>query len=60
MHIEIQLFQVTRNKGFMGKFYEETAQRIFDYGIKALSTIGVLGDLSGASSDGLAHEHPMN
>jgi len=30
MHIEIQLFHVTRNKGFRGKFDEETAQRIFD------------------------------
>ena len=45
---------VTRNKGFIREFDEETAQRIFDYGIKALSPIGVLGDPSGASSDGLA------
>jgi len=44
----------------MGKFYEEKAQRIFDYSIRVLSPRGVLGDPSGASSDGLAHEHPMN
>ena len=38
-------------RGFMGEFDEETAQRIFDHGIGALSPIGVLGDPSGASGE---------
>lgn len=38
-------------KGFMGEFDEETAQRIFEHGIGALSPIGVLGDPSGASGE---------
>ncbi len=37
--------------GYMGEFDEETAQRIFDHGIGALSPIGVLGDPGGASGE---------
>jgi len=38
-------------RGYMGEFDEETAQRIFDHGIGALSPKGVLGDPSGASGE---------
>ena len=38
-------------RGYMGEFDEETAQRIFEHGIGALSPIGVLGDPSGASGE---------
>jgi creatinine amidohydrolase len=38
-------------RGFMGTFDDETAKRIFDHGIGALSPIGVLGDPADASSE---------
>jgi creatinine amidohydrolase len=38
-------------RGYMGGFDEETAQRIFDHGIGALSPNGVLGDPTEASSE---------
>lgn len=38
-------------RGYIGGFDEETAQRIFDHGIGALSPNGVLGDPTGASSE---------
>jgi creatinine amidohydrolase/Fe(II)-dependent formamide hydrolase-like protein len=47
----ISASHVTRNKGFIREFDEETTQRILDHDIKARSPTGVLGDPSGASSE---------
>jgi len=42
---------VSKSRGYVGKFDEEVAMRIFQEGIGALSPIGVLGDARGASAE---------
>jgi creatinine amidohydrolase len=54
MHVEGDLVKksmVSKSRGYVGKFDEEVAKRIFEHGIGALSPIGVLGDARGASAE---------
>jgi len=54
MHVAgglVKKSKVSESKGYVGKFDEEVARRIFAEGIGALSPIGVLGDARGASAE---------